>query len=177
MHQECARAQFRQGFCLLPHRLGSVRGERFRDKRRSVRREQGQEKSAIEREPLQIYQQTPACRSVGHDLPEMLAPLSKAALYLFDTGHFSPRPDLTQGHGNFGKDGKRLASGMLVMDTNSYDGLHMFTAFIAIKSARLATLLCSTSFFGQNYPAFLSQWTLSICDTPHSVILVNVYVA
>jgi hypothetical protein len=36
-------------------RLGSVRGERFRDKRRSVRREQGQEKSAIEREPLQVY--------------------------------------------------------------------------------------------------------------------------
>ena len=42
-------------------------------------------------------------------------------------------------------------------DTDSYDGLLMFTAFVAIKCAWLGEILGPTSFFGWREPVFLSQ--------------------
>src|SRR6266576_2118619 len=60
----------------------------------------------------------PMCCAVCHDLPDRRfhqrcrPALSKAALHLLDTGHFSPRPHLMQGGGNFGEGGKALTAGM-----------------------------------------------------------------
>src|SRR5207253_5498641 len=91
-----------------------------RNKRWSIRWQQGQGKGAIQSELLQIDQQMSLCRAVSHDLPDCRFHqigrkfVFKTARYLADRGDFSPRPDLLQGGGNLGKGWKRLAPGMQV---------------------------------------------------------------
>src|SRR6266498_2523823 len=67
---------------------------------------------------LQIDQQMSLRRAISHNFPDRRFHqigwklMFKAACYLADRGHFSPRPDLLQGGSNVSKGGKRLAPGM-----------------------------------------------------------------
>ncbi len=59
-----------------------------------------------------------SCRSISNDLPDRRfnqwerPPPSEPLLDLFDTGNFSPGPNLLDGSRNVSKSGKRLASSM-----------------------------------------------------------------
>src|SRR6266571_141963 len=92
--------------------------EGMRNKRRSIRWEQGQRKGAGQGKLFQIDQEMSPRRAVSHNLPDrgfyqICWPSSgETALDLFDSGDFSPRPDLLQGYCNFSKGRKRLSPSM-----------------------------------------------------------------
>jgi hypothetical protein len=73
---------------------------------------------AIQRVPLQIDQQMPCCRRIGHDFPEGgfdqigRPPVRKTALDLCDAGDFSPWPDLVHSQRNIRTGRKALTPGM-----------------------------------------------------------------